>query len=424
MTEESRTIKLLCDLSKAASLQQLCDLACDITGNPVFISDLAHTILSYTKSVDIPDPTWQQNIVRSNLDRNTLRQDREVGSIHLLSTESHRPVLVNDENLPYPRIIKTLSSDGQAVGVMVLTAYLQPLGPQDMELVELIASFAVPCLLRERYHMSADNRAVENYFIKLLDGASFSRERVNKRLDVLGYDRRPYTYVLVVCAQDGSDPEGRQSLNEIIVQLSAVLRGRVFLYNFSLVCVCGFDQPISHWPGQVPRLGELLERWALIAGISRRVLSLERLRDHYLQAREILEVGRRLGRQQICFPYDSLSSFLLFNCVPRDKLELCCHQQIQALGEYDREHNTSLCATLQVYLEQAKSLARTADILFIHRNTVRYRIHRCMELLGNRLEDGNEIFAYILSLRILEYQRKLLFPSVDSGALSSPSSDP
>ena len=31
-----------------------------------------------------------------------------------------------------------------------------------------------------------------------------------------------------------------------------------------------------------------------------------------------------------------------------------------------------------------------------------------MELLGNRLEDGNMIFAYILSLRILEYERKIL----------------
>jgi DNA-binding PucR family transcriptional regulator len=72
-----------------------------------------------------------------------------------------------------------------------------------------------------------------------------------------------------------------------------------------------------------------------------------------------------------------------------------------------------LCATLEVYLEQAKSLAKAAEVLFIHRNTVRYRINKCMELMNTDLEDGNEIFAYILSLRILEYDKK--FPMKHDG---------
>ncbi len=405
---ESNTIELLCSLTRAATLQQLCDLAYEITGNPVFISDLAHTILSYTACVEVPDPIWQQNIVQAHLDRNTLRQDREVGSVHLLSTGSQRPVLVEDDFIPYPRIIKTLSSDGRAVGVMVLTSYLQPLGPHDKDLVDLISSFVVPCLMRERYHVSADNRAVENYFIKLLEGEVFSRERVEKRLDVLGYDPRPYTYVLATCTRDGTGGEAPADLNEVLLEFSTTLHCRAFLYDACLVLVYSSDAPVSDWAAQVPKLTGLLDRWKLIAGVSRRVAAWERLRDYYLQALDILEMGRRLGRLHTCFPYDSLSSFLLFDRLPRDKLDLYCHQQIRELGEYDAAHDTELCATLQIYLEQAKSLARTADILFVHRNTVRYRINRCMELLGNRLEDGNEIFAYILSLRILEYQRKIL----------------
>jgi hypothetical protein len=36
-----------------------------------------------------------------------------------------------------------------------------------------------------------------------------------------------------------------------------------------------------------------------------------------------------------------------------------------------------------------------------------------MELMNTDLEDGNEIFAYILSLRILEYDKK--FPMKHDG---------
>lgn len=60
---------------------------------------------------------------------------------------------------------------------------------------------------------------------------------------------------------------------------------------------------------------------------------------------------------------------------------------------------------------------KTAELLFIHRNTVRYRIHKCTELINSDLEDGNEIFAFILSLRILEYRKKVL-PPAGVGALN------
>lgn len=402
---EQTIIERLCQLSRAESLQQICDLAYEITGNPIFVSDMAHTMLAYTKCVEIDDPCWQNNVVRAHLERNTISQDREVSTVHESSTETRMPVVVNDGQVPYPRVIKALVSNGKPVGVMVLTSYLRPLRPGDVELVELISAFVGPQLVKERYHMSADDRSVENYFIKLLDGAQYSPERVDKRLDILGYVRRPSVYVLSMCfTGDQNQPGG--DLRTVLADFRQLPYCRCFLYNSTLVCVYGSDQDISDWERQAPQFTALLQRWELMAGVSRRVSGMERLRSYYLQAQETLEVGRKLRRRFSYCLYDSLSSFLLFQRIPEGELGLYCHQKIQELGEYDRTHNTELCATLQVYLEQTKSLVRTAEILFVHRNTVRYRINKCMELLGSGLEDGNEIFSYILSLRMLEYKAK------------------
>ncbi len=401
------TVELICRLPAVTSLQQLCDLAFQILGNPVFVSDLSHTMLAYTKCVDIQDDIWQTNVVQAHLDRNTLRQDREVGAVHLRSTQSRRPVLVEDSHMPYPRIIKTLCRGEQALGVVVLTAYLKPFGEQDAELLDLVASFMADCLARGRYSTaSAGNRAVENYFINLLEGAKLSRRQVDKRMGVLGWPQYAYTYVLVVCTRDGTSGKEDVALETLLEEFSA-LPASTFLYNSSLVCVYGSGTPVSDWPAQAPELSEVLARWDLIAGVSRRMDGLEQLREYYLQAVDILEVGRRLNHAMTFCAYDELSSFLLLGHVPREDLQLYCHQQIQALADYDHAHGTQLCVTLQVYLEQTKSLSKTADILYIHRNTVRYRINQCMKLLGSTLENGNEIFAYILSLRILEYQEKI-----------------
>ena len=53
---------------------------------------------------------------------------------------------------------------------MVLTAYLRPLEQEDIQLMELISSFAETRLNRDRYHVTTDGNAVENYFIQLLEG--------------------------------------------------------------------------------------------------------------------------------------------------------------------------------------------------------------------------------------------------------------
>lgn len=407
---ENNAIDLLCRLPRAAGLQQLCDLSYQILGNPVFISDLAHTILAYTKAVDVPDQTWQENIVESRLERATLKQEREVGAVHDESAEEHRPVLVNDDYLPYPRMIKTLVHKGRPVGVFVATAYLTPFREEDGDLMELIAAFVLPRMMEDRYYLSEDKRNIENYLIQLLDGARQSRDQVAKHLEILGFRPRRYTYVLVICAgHEPSPPDmGLGPLMESFRQLGCHL----VLYNTTLVCLWSGDEDVSVWEDQCPALAEVLRRENLLAGVSRPLRNMEELRDHYLQARSALEIGIRLGRPERFFLYDSLSSFALFQSLPRDQLFLYCHQKIRELGEYDAAHGAELCITLQVYLEQAKSLARTAEILFIHRNTVRYRIRKCMELMHSDLEDGNEIFSYILSLRILEFRKK--FP--DGGA--------
>ena len=103
---EREWIGKLCQLTHASSLQQICDLAYEIMGNPVFISDMAHTILAYTKCVEVDDESWQRHIVRADLERNTIIQSREVSTVHEASAETKMPVVVTDGQVPYPRLIK------------------------------------------------------------------------------------------------------------------------------------------------------------------------------------------------------------------------------------------------------------------------------------------------------------------------------
>lgn len=407
MSKENN-LELLCRMAHADSLQEICDLTYQIIGNPVFISDLAHTILSYTKCVEIQDHIWQENVVLAHLQRNNLRQNRQVGTVHLSSSGTQRPVLVEDDYLPFPRVIKTLSHKGRAVGVLVVTAYLCPFQSNILDMVDLISSFVVPQMMRDRFLVSSDKQSVENFLITLLNGKDYSQTEVEHRLELLNWKLPAYTYLLCLCLKPGEEKNRDFTMHSILEEIRSQNNCRVFLYNSALVCLYGSDTPVEHWEDQAPQLSQLMEETHLQAGVSRRIVRMDQLVTYYQQAQSALELGMWLQRPHTFTHYDTLSSFLIFHRINSDDLELFVHQKIQALFTYDQDHDTELCATLQVYLEQAKSLAKTAEILFIHRNTVRYRIRKCTELINSDLEDGNEIFAFILSLRILEYRKKIL----------------
>lgn len=67
---------------------------------------------------------------------------------------------------------------------------------------------------------------------------------------------------------------------------------------------------------------------------------------------------------------------------------------LATLGETKQKEYT---ATLRVYLENNKSLTRTAQHLFLHRNTVAYRVNRIAELLDVDLDDPNQFLAVYLA---------------------------
>ena len=406
--EESRRIEEICRLTKASTLQQICDLTYEIMGNPAFICDMTHTVLAYTKCVEVSDPMWNFNIVQGALERNTLVQDRDVSIVHGSSSGGQKAVLVKDSYQEYPRFIKTLVIRGSAAGVLVVTAYFRPFEDCDQDLMDLIASFLTPILEKERFSLKSGGKSVESLFRKLLDGAEYTREQVENRLHILNYPFRAHTYLLCIGERHWIDPDRPGSLDAILDRFYQIPGCYTLLYNTTLVCIYGSDEEVENWREQVPALTQILESEGLLAGVSRSIVSLHLLKEYYVQARDVLEVGLKLVREHTLYvKYDSYSSFLLLQHVPEEELMNYCHQKIQILQQYDDAHNTELGVTLQIYLEQAKSLVKTADILYIHRNTVRYRIRKCMEIMGTDLEDGNEIFAFILSLRILEYRRKL-----------------
>ncbi len=64
----------------------------------------------------------------------------------------------------------------------------------------------------------------------------------------------------------------------------------------------------------------------------------------------------------------------------------------------------SLCETLENYLKHNCNAKRTAEAMFVHRNTLNYRLKKISELLNCDLEDMNKCLSLKLAFLIMKYR--------------------
>jgi len=79
-------------------------------------------------------------------------------------------------------------------------------------------------------------------------------------------------------------------------------------------------------------------------------------------------------------------------------------ETIAPLVAYDEQYDTELVRTLETFLDEDGSVARTAEKLFTHRHTIRYRLERVRELTGLDVgsTDGRERLSLGLkAMRVL-----------------------
>lgn len=80
---------------------------------------------------------------------------------------------------------------------------------------------------------------------------------------------------------------------------------------------------------------------------------------------------------------------LLLGIEDNDILEEYYEKTIRPLIEYDRKNNSDLAHVLWVYLQHDGSVKETADELFVHRNTINYKLNRASEILDMNLSSLN-----------------------------------
>jgi DNA-binding PucR family transcriptional regulator len=141
-------------------------------------------------------------------------------------------------------------------------------------------------------------------------------------------------------------------------------------------------------------------------------------------------VGEAEGARVLAFD-DTGAYRLLLPAMTEDpaELERFYSETVEPLVVYDEQYETDLVTTVETYLENDGNVAATAQQLFTHRHTIRYRLERARELCGHdvTLTEGREKLGLGLkAMRVLGIASPVgpaREPGTEAGKVAPPDSD-
>jgi GAF domain-containing protein len=333
--------------------------------------------------------------------------------LHLRNGDDGGLALVAAEPLaepPEPRVRRrAVLRDREELGALdALWAGAPAVRPDQEELLQAVANQVALALrkadLIER--LTAEN-LVRDMFEALAAGALDVAEA---RARAAGCDlERPHVFVDVRPPGGGGDPRPWPALAD---RVEARLRkldagalvdaGREALRALlPLPPATGGDDP----DGLRASLDELGAAEGVVIGVSA-VRRGSRGAGHGLrQAADAASIAGALMPAGGALPYEGLGAYRYLVHLPLEEAphdRLC--EAVERLLDYDRRRQTHLLPTLEQYLADRRSGARTARRLFIHPNTLRQRLGRIEKLSGLDLA-AEDLLALELAIKLVRLRR-------------------
>ncbi|WP_273127775.1 helix-turn-helix domain-containing protein [Bacillus weihaiensis] len=142
---------------------------------------------------------------------------------------------------------------------------------------------------------------------------------------------------------------------------------------------------------------------SLLVGIGRMVPHLKEVQSSYRDTQKCIDFLQSTNHLNMILSYQELGTQRLFLKTERNELKDFVNDMLGPIITYDQENSTELLATLKVYLESNQNMALAAKRLYVHTNTIKYRLNTIKEIVSIDHLDGKKAFDLQLGLYVQEF---------------------
>lgn len=392
--------ELLKNLALGGGLKALAELTAALVNKCVLITNSSQRILASTSSVEGFNEGDLLRIAKNNL--NSVRdlissgeQEMEVLVFELASAKRLGYLLICDPDPDEEIRIKRVG--------------------------ELAGAACVLELQRQKELLECKQQYQEAFLFDLLYGNIEESADIIAMGEIWGWDLRSPQLAIVFELEDFVP---YSSDTHLVVMISEIVRSVLEYHHINAVIMNKNEEVVLILPikeqsrrgnkafinmllNQVKaQAAHRLERRQMRIGVGRKYPDPTELFRSYQEAKVALKLGYLLAEHNQTSLFMELGvERILYNHEVQELQEFY-RETLEDLERFDKAQKNELMETLKTYIFHRCDLKKTADALFIHKNTLRYRLKKIEEILEIDMEDFDEILSIIIALKI-KYLKKV-----------------
>jgi purine catabolism regulator len=320
----------------------------------------------------------------------------------------HRPVTIRDAqgrdlaategaapDPEAPHVVRPIRiGDADHGAVVVWTGGVDVTG-HELKTMEHAATVAAMAIAQERSVLLSEQRHRTLLLMQLVSRRPVDRAEVARWATAMGWDMDRARAVVLVELCDGGGERVRVAGQPVEDRLVRAAQDAVGSQPIVWALRAGLALLVEPRPSlrRVTRdLHAALRRTGAAEGVMVAAggvaAELDDLGRSYEEAGSTLALGRELSGHDFVLEHEELGVYRLLSRLPLEELRRHRAEAIGPLLEYDRDHNGALVHTLEVFLRCERNRVKAAEELFIHYNTLRYRLAQIDQLTGGLSGDS------------------------------------
>lgn len=386
-------LELLEAIIEDKPLDYFIELGHEVFKSPMFISGINDQTYAITAQypADI-HPVWRHRLEQGNLAFDYVAENYE-GEYFKKTFSSHYPVLTYSPIWKGNVMYANLRNHQERFAAIMIYEYKHPFHPGDIQLLHVYAKIIEKNLLLHPQQIIPMSE-LENLSLQLLTDAVIDWKHAEKIIHSYRWD--PHHAYKVLCIKSPSDID-----SIMFARLRDIIRTKfngicTIIYKEALVLIVN----LSLRKGLHDLIHSLqnISSSTLVIGSSLTFLDFTRLKYYYLQASHAVREAQIQQETYLSFEQIYLKEFKN-NINQNPHLCSMVHSSVIQLKAYDAKHNADYCKTLYAYLLSGCNYREAARMLYVHRNTLLYRIDKIKELLN--LEFDSPHYKQILLISLL-----------------------
>ena len=381
---------------KAKNLNEIIAGLYSIIHNPIAVINRDFQLVACHSPFLFDDETRNESIRMGYVNYSTYKKIRETLKVEdaskiVTTLSSNRRLIINLKN-----------ERNEILGLLIILEVETKLELISDDFIKILSELTKKYIYDQNFAKTNDD--IKSFFTSLLDNTFTDKAIFLQKIKDLKIDLKNPYYLLILDFNEQFNEGSKIETESFFLSLikKQIIATTYKNGDYVLLIKDKLNEET------IIKINDFLFKMRFYMIVSNRIVDLYSINNIFIEEYKIFTLLQKTVGDYLLYDLANFLPFLPLISYKKEELINFINEDIYQIFLYDQANRSEFIDTIYLYLLTNKSLNETAKRLYIHKNTITYRLEKIKELFSLDFFDYNKNINYIFSIHIIYFlQRKI-----------------